>query len=134
VINPWHAYNFIGFAWAGRKPAVEVVRGSALGFKLEWRGRRAAKGFDPHAAIIRVMFRGDGSAEFARQVLTVMRLRPGEACSVAFVDMTANARPYEFARDAADRLAPGFACGRDRPRAAGTASRWTSELVAADPR
>jgi hypothetical protein len=53
---------------------------------------------------------------------------------VAFVDMTANARPYEFARDAADRLAPGFACGRDRPRAAGTASRWTSELVAADPR
>ena len=133
VINPWHSYNFIGFTWPKRKPVTEVVRGSALGLKLEWRGRRTARGFDPYAAIIRVMFRGEGGAEFERQVLGVMRVRPGDACAVAFIDMAANAKPYELARQAADSLVQPFVCGRDRPRAYGVPSRWTTLLLEQKP-
>jgi hypothetical protein len=118
VINPWHSYNFIGFAWPKHKPVRKVVRGSALGLKLEWRGERSAKGFDPYAAIIRVMFRKDDD-RIERQVLAVMQLRPGEACSVGFIDMTANAKPYELARGTADRLARAFVCAATSPRLSG---------------
>ena len=79
------------------------------------------------------MLRGEreGSAEFERQVLAVMRVRPGQACAVAFVDMTANAKPHDLARQAADHLVPPFVCGRDRPRAVGVPSRWTTLLLEA---
>jgi hypothetical protein len=135
VINPWHSYNFIGFTWPKHKPVPEVLRGSALGLNLEWRGQRTATGFNPYAAIIRVMFRSEreGGAEFERQVLGVMRVRPGEACAVAFVDMTANAKPYDLARQAADHLVPPFVCGRDRPRTYGVRSRWTTLLLQQKP-
>jgi hypothetical protein len=133
VINPWHSYNFIGFSWPKRRPVIEVVRGSALGLKLEWRGRRTGRRFDPYAAIIRVMFRGEGGVKFERQVLGVMRVRPGEACAVAFVDMTANANPHELARQTADRIVPPFLCGRDRPRASGVPSPWTTLLLEQKP-
>ncbi|WP_114358787.1 MULTISPECIES: hypothetical protein [Rhodopseudomonas] len=61
-----------------------------------------------------------------KQMLVVTRLPPGPVCHVAYVDVAANRNANELARQAADELARGFACGKDKPRPFGTAGRATA--------
>jgi hypothetical protein len=109
----------LGFEWSAKEKAEDVLRNWGLGYKLEWRGYRTARGFEPYAATIRLLF-NEGGGTTDRPILAVLRVRRGEACLVALVDMAANPDGYDAARRVADQRAPGFSCGRDQPRVEGT--------------
>jgi hypothetical protein len=60
-----------------------------------------------------------------KQLLVVTRLPPGAVCHVAYIDVTANPDANEVARKAADELARGFDCSKDKVSAAGIGGRAT---------
>ncbi|AVT77951.1 hypothetical protein RPPS3_38890 [Rhodopseudomonas palustris] len=72
---------------------------------------------------------GKGGRPNTKQMLLVTRLPPGAVCHVAYVDVAANRNANEVARQAADELARGFACGKDKPKPFGSPGRATA-LVA----
>jgi hypothetical protein len=92
-----------------------------IGKKVEW--RLDANG-EPYAAILRQFIENSnpdtGMPEKALQgqVLVISRVgRPDDkrGCVVGYIDALKNAEPNELARKVADEVAPGFACGKDRP-------------------
>jgi hypothetical protein len=121
----------VGFGWTGRPPVAPVpavVEAWSAGEKIEWRGD-AGKGFAPYAATVRMLYPKEDTGQVGQQLLAVMRVARGEACLMGVVDIRANRKAYELAREIADR-APTFACGKDRPSVAGTATEWTQRLLA----
>ncbi|WBU29043.1 hypothetical protein OOZ54_20620 [Rhodopseudomonas palustris] len=69
---------------------------------------------------------GKGGRPNTKQMLVVTRLPPGAVCHVAYVDVAANRNANEVARQAADELARGFACGKDKAKPFGSPGRATS--------
>jgi hypothetical protein len=67
-----------------------------------------------------------------KQMLVVTRLPPGAVCHVAYIDVKANPDANEVARKAADELAPGFDCKKDKVSVVGTGGRATE--LASPPR
>jgi hypothetical protein len=61
-----------------------------------------------------------------KQMLVVTRLPPGAVCHVAYVDVTANPDANDLARKAADEMARGFDCSKDKVTVVGTAGRATA--------
>jgi hypothetical protein len=59
----------------------------------------------------------------AKPMLAVTRLPPGAVCHVAYVDVAANPNANELARKAADELARGFDCGKDKVKVFGESGR-----------
>jgi hypothetical protein len=59
----------------------------------------------------------------AKPMLAVTRLPPGAVCHVAYVDVAANPNANELARKAADELARGFDCGKDKVKVVGESGR-----------
>jgi hypothetical protein len=59
----------------------------------------------------------------AKPMLAVTRLPPGAVCHVAYVDVAANPNANELARKAADELARGFDCARDKVTTFGESGR-----------
>ena len=58
-------------------------------------------------------------------MLAVTRLPPGPVCHVVYVDGQANRNPNELAREAADKYARGFNCGKDDVKVIGErAAPW----------
>lgn len=130
VVSSESASVSIGFEWSATEKAEDVVRNWSLGSRLEWRGSRSARGFEPYAAMVRVLFNDGAAAERDRPVLAVMRVKRGESCVIAIADIAANPDAYELARRAADEKARGFVCGRDAPRVLGVPTRRSAELSA----
>jgi hypothetical protein len=60
-----------------------------------------------------------------KQILVVTRLPPGAACHVAYIDVKANPSANEIARKAADEVARGFDCGKDKVKTIGASGRAT---------
>lgn len=118
----------LGFEWSAKEKTDEVLRNWGLGYKLEWRGFRTARGFEPYAATIRLLF-NEGSEPADRPVLAVLRVKRGEACLVGIVDVAANPDGYDTARRLADQRAPGFACGRDTPRLEGAPTMRATSIL-----
>lgn len=54
-----------------------------------------------------------------KPMLAVTRLPPGPACHVAYVDGQANSNANEVARQAADKFARDFKCGKDEVKVVG---------------
>lgn len=119
----------LGYEWSGRERADEVLRNWSLGPKLEWRGIRTSRGFEPYATLVRASFNGGAGPSDDRPVLAVMRVRRGEACVIGFVDVAGNADPEALARRLADARARTFACGRDQPLVEGAVTARTSALL-----
>lgn len=61
-----------------------------------------------------------------KQMLVVTRLPPGAVCHVAYVDVAANADANATARKAADDLARGFDCSKDKVSVVGVFGRATA--------
>ena len=55
----------------------------------------------------------------SKPMLAVTRLPPGPACHVAYVDGQANRNANEVARQAADKFARDFKCGKDEVKVVG---------------
>lgn len=117
-------------------PAPALLAAWSFGTRLEWRGRAGRAGFVPEAAILRVLLKDPESANPRAdgQVLAVLRIDAPrrQACLAAALDASrpeANAR----AREAADRIAPRFRCGADRPTVVGDATMWTAAVLAEAP-
>lgn len=85
---------------------------NTTGETLEW---RLAKG-EPFATILRFRWDSDGAKG---STLVVTKLGKADACHVAYVMATGNARANALAREVADGQARGFDCARDRPRTYG---------------
>lgn len=95
---------------------------------IEWRLHPAAGGVRPVATIHR-WFVAPAEGGPDRQVLAVARVtQPGgpAGCTVGYVDANANRDANALARDVADTVAPGFVCGKERPR-------WYGATTAATP-
>lgn len=95
---------------------------NTLGPKIEWRLSNVEGGYKPFATILRwkVSRTDPETGEPLRdgEVLVVTRIEPGATCQVAWIDALANADANALARQAADDLAPDFACG-EVPRIVG---------------
>jgi hypothetical protein len=128
-----HTRLHVSFRFSAKQAAKDVVVAWSAGKQVEWRGLKANKGFEPYAAILRLLMKDPESdkPEPDGQVLAVMRFDPreAEACAMAFVDARANKDPNALARSAADRLGPEFDCRSDKPSVVGEATRWTAELT-----
>ena len=109
----------------------QLGTGYGLGPRIEWRGRRDAKGFTPQAAILRLQSKV-GPDKIA-SVLAVVRIEPGAACPMAWIDAAANADANGLARRTADAAIEGFRCGADRPRIVGTETELAQEMAARAP-
>jgi hypothetical protein len=135
-----HTELSISYRFSAKLRADDVVRAWSAGKTVEWRGIKGKKGFEPYAAIVRLLLKdhenGKPGPVADGEVLAVMRIDPreAEACAIAFVDAKANPNPNLLARDAADRLAPAFDCRSEKPAAVGSATRWTSALLASRAR
>ena len=92
--------------------------------RVEWRALR-----DKPLAIIQRWHIADNAdldgkgRPNTKAMLAVTRLPPGPVCHVAYVDAVANPNANELAREAADTLARGFACGKDEVKIIGTSGR-----------
>lgn len=60
-----------------------------------------------------------------KQMLVVTRLPPGAVCHVSYIDVKANPDANELARNAADEIARGFDCSKDKVVTAGIGGRAT---------
>jgi hypothetical protein len=92
--------------------------------RVEWR----ASGDKPFAIIQRWHIADNADLDGkgrpnTKAMLAVTRLPPGPVCHVAYVDAVANPNANELAREAADTLARGFACGKDEVKIIGTSGR-----------
>ena len=132
-----HTRLFISYRFSARQRAENVVAAWSAGKTVEWRGIKAGKGFEPYAAIVRLLMKdhenGRPGPVADAQVLAVTRVDPreAEACVIAYVDARANRDPNRLARDAADRLGPAFDCQSDKPAVVGATTRWTAALIGA---
>jgi hypothetical protein len=126
-----HTTVSLGFRFSRRQRADSVVSGYTLGDKLEWRGLTGNQGFEPYAVIVRVTPKDADTMQGGGPVLAVLRFDPREmqVCLAALVDGRANPNPNELARATADRIAPAFLCGSDKPSVAGATTRWTSAVL-----
>ncbi|HEX8165665.1 MAG TPA: hypothetical protein VF601_07745 [Beijerinckiaceae bacterium] len=134
-----HTRLSIGYRFSARQRAENVVSAWSAGRTVEWRGIKARKGFEPYAAIVRLLMKdheaGKPGPVADGEVLAVMRVDPreAEACVIAYVDARANREPNRLARDAADRLGPAFDCGSEKPAVVGAGTRWTAALIGEKP-
>jgi hypothetical protein len=128
-----HTRLYVSFRFSAKEAARDVVVAWSAGKTVEWRGVKAKKGFEPYAAIVRLLVKDpEGEKREADgQVLAVIRFDPREfeACAMAFVDARANKDPNMLARSTADRLGPEFDCRSDKPQVVGAPTRWTAELI-----
>ena len=132
LVNAFHARLRVGFDWSGRRKSNPkwAVEAWSAGLKIEWRGNATAKGFEPYAATVRMLYPNDqGKAE--QQVLAVIRLKRNEACLMGAVDIRANKDGYDLARNLAD-TAPSFDCKKDKSRVLGIETEWAKNLGAPD--
>lgn len=130
IVSAERAEVSLGFEWSPYERTEDVLRNWGLGYKLEWRGIDTARGFEPYAATIRILFNDQAGAASDRPVLAVLRIRRGEACLVALVDIAANRDAYGIGRRIADERARAFICGRDAPRIGGAVTGRTTDLLA----
>lgn len=111
--------------------AKELAAGESFGpfnsalATVEW---RSVKGAPKPFAIIQRWTIADNEHPDAKSgrptsppLLIVTRLAP--ACHVAYIDVKANADPNSLARKAADEIARGFQCGKDKVRIVGEHGR-----------
>ncbi|HEX8666187.1 MAG TPA: hypothetical protein VF744_19400 [Beijerinckiaceae bacterium] len=130
-----HTRLSIGFRFSRSQRAEDVVSAWSAGKTVEWRGLKGNKGFEPYAAIVRLLMKdhenGKPGPVADAQVLAVVRVDPreAEACVIAIIDAQANKDPNGLARTTADRLGPAFDCESDKPAVVGTKTRWTGELI-----
>jgi hypothetical protein len=86
---------------------------NTIGTTLEWRLLREYPGhITPVATILRYKTNVDRRTG---EYLVVTRLDGAQACHMAYVDVRTQKDANALAREAADRFAPTFDCGRDRP-------------------
>ena len=99
-----------------------------IGKKVEWRLDKAG---EPYAAIIRYFMEnidpatGMPDKSTQGQVLVVSKVgQIGDetGCVAGYVDALKNPNPNALAREVADTVAAGFACGEDRPTFHGSKS------------
>lgn len=114
----------------GELARAPVVLGAPydVGPTLEWRGVRAANGFRPQAAIMRLRGSLDGSERTA-SVLAVLRVDGDRVCAAAFLDASALPRANEEARAAADRITGSFRCGTDRAEVIGPRTELVDDMM-----
>jgi hypothetical protein len=128
-----HTRLHVSFRFSPKQVAKDVVVAWSAGKTIEWRGPKAKKGFQPYAAIVRLLMKDPESekTDADGQVLAVIRFDPreAEACALAFVDARANRDPNALARATADKLGPEFDCRSDKPSVVGEKTRWTTELI-----
>lgn len=84
-----------------------------VGRTLEWRVRREDGELKPFATILRYSWDVDGKRG---STLVVTKLTQDDACHMAYVEATDNAKANEQARAIADREAAGFTCKRDKAK------------------
>jgi hypothetical protein len=119
----------LSFQFAKSPLTREVTRTRSLGEKIEWRGHKGKKGFEPEAALVRLIVADDDDQRY--NVLAVIRIQGILACVMAVVDEAANAEATALARKAAD--APGdFSCEMDKPKILGTETRWAKAAIGQD--
>jgi hypothetical protein len=86
---------------------------NTIGKTLEWRLVREFPGhMTPIATILRYRTDSDGRTG---EYLVVTKIGKDDSCHVAYVDARALPDANQLARDAADRFAQDFVCGRDEP-------------------
>jgi hypothetical protein len=128
-----HTRLFVSFRFSKSQVAKDVVAAWSAGKTLEWRGPKTNKGFQPYAAILRLLMKDPESEtrEADGEVLALIRVDPreAEACAMAFIDARANKDANALARVTADGLGPEFDCRSDKPQVAGARTRWTAALV-----
>lgn len=127
-----HTTEYLSFRWSKSRMAEDVVSGWSLGDKVEWRGARTRNGFEPYATIVRVIVKDPDTLVGGGHVLAVVRIGKRDACLAAAVDVSANKEANALAREAADTIARTFACGKDKPRVSGAATRWTEAVIGVD--
>ena len=98
-----------------------------VGPMIEWRGVRAANGFRPQTAIIRLIALNDRQKPVS--VLAVLRVEADRTCPAAFIDPAAVPKANEEARIVADRLAGRFRCGSDAVIAIGQKTELIAEMA-----
>lgn len=86
---------------------------------VEWRGQRLNGDMVPFATIHR-WFVGAGEQQHQFLVVnTVAHAPDAESCMVGYIDASNTPDANKMARRVADKIALGFRCGEDRPRAYG---------------
>ena len=131
LVNAFHTQVRIAFDWSRRKAEPDwAVTASGAGLKIEWRGVPTQKGFEPHAATVRMLY-PDDQGERRFNVLAVMRFRRNDVCLMGAVDIHANKDGYELARALAD-TAPTFDCKKHKAKVLGIETEWARNLVGTD--
>jgi hypothetical protein len=108
--------------------ACGLARVTTSGKKLEWRGRRRDKKFEPAAAILRLIEK-TGYNSYA-SVLAVLRVEEGKICPAAWLDVEATPHANAVARQAADDADGKFHCGIDAARIIGKDTELVQEAIA----
>jgi hypothetical protein len=111
---------------AAREPASQAWLGpfNSTAHTVEW---RAVDG-KPFAIIQRWLIADNADEDkngrpTAKPMLAVTRFPPGPVCHVAYIDGQANRNPNELAREAADKYARDFKCGKDEVKVIGERGR-----------
>lgn len=103
---------FVSYGFgAPDQPAASQTLGpfNTLGPRIEWRMSNETGDWQPFATILRYITE---SETYRGEALVVTRLGPDGVCQVAWIDARANPDANQMARDAADTIAPLFACGQ----------------------
>jgi hypothetical protein len=113
-------------AEAAAEPAARAWFGpfSSAAPRVEWR----MAGSMPFAIIQRWQIADQSDQDKSgrprdKALLVVTRLAPGGVCHTAYVDVSANPNANELARQAADKDARGFGCGKDQVKIVGNRGR-----------
>ena len=113
-------------AAAAKEPAAEAgfAPFNSTAPTVEW---RAVDG-KPFAIIQRWLIADNADPDKSgrptvKPMLAVTRLPPGPVCHVAYIDGQANRNPNELAREAADKFARDFKCGKDEVKVMGERGR-----------
>jgi hypothetical protein len=86
---------------------------NSIGETLEWRVVQEGGGWKPFATILR--YRWDSDL-IEGSTLVVTKLGETDACHLAYIEATGNAKANDQARAVADREAAGFDCSQDAPK------------------
>jgi hypothetical protein len=113
-------------AAAAKEPAAQAWFGpfSSTTTTVEWRTRNGK----PFAIIQRWQIADNNDQDKDgrprdKAMLAVTRLPPGAVCHVAYVDVAANPKANDLARQAADEIARDFRCGKDEVKIIGASGR-----------